>query len=482
MSHSAKVFLLLYLFMFAVFISGQPLNGDSYYYWDWSYHLALSYYDGPPLIAYAIRVLTTIFGNHVYSLDLLLFISIIVTAVVVFRLGRQLFNHSAATMAMMIWLLTLNVVNTFFVYVLYDTLLIMFWALTFYAFVKLVSTQQRRYYYYCAVFAGLLLLSKYTGVLLLISMLLLCIIEKRYRFVWRSPHSYLAMLITLLISSPILVWNWQHGWASFHFQLAHGFTTYHLSAWVNITKYFHDAVTGANVAFIALLYVLAVHYREIMNDERLRLLLLPTLVTWVFFLFSGFFSLTLSNWNTPFMFTNALLLGPLCHRGMPSRWLRTAFLIVLAVPTVTILIMLRVDPLAEFKSLPKSFTIPAVFMPPAVARNLLQQLPPQLYRQQPLFISGSYGLGAYLAAFLPGKRYQVFGLTPAAHQYFYWWQQAKTKFNYDRGLYFNLTAIEKVPAPLNDCQLLMRLHQQLPRHRSRMDEWQIFVYACRIET
>ncbi len=480
MSYSTKIFLLLYLFVFVVFISGQPLNGDSYYYWDWSYHLALSYYDGPPLIAYAIRALTTIFGNHVYSLDLLLLIAIIVTAGVIFRLGRQLFNSAAASMAMMIWLLTLNVVNTFFVHVVYDTPLIMFWALTFYAFVQLVRLKQRRYYYYCAVFAGLLLLSKYTGVLLLISMLLLCILEKNYRFVWRSPHSYLAILITLVICSPLLVWNWQHGWASFHYQLAHGFATYHLSAWVNIVKYLHDSITGANVAFIALLYVLAVHYREIMSDQRLRLLLLPTFVTWVFFLFSGFFSLTLPSWNAPFMFTNALLLGPLCHRGMQSRWLRSAFLIALAIPTVTVLIMLRVEPLAAFKSLPRSVTIPAVFMPPAVARNLLQQLPPQLYQQQPLFITGSYGLGAYLAAFLPGKRYQVFGLTPTAHQYFYWWQQAKTNFHYDRGLYFNLTPIEKAPAPLNDCKLLKRLHQQLLQHHSRTDEWQIFVYSCHI--
>src|SRR5579863_9920600 len=40
-----------------------PLSFDEAYYWLWSRHLALSYFDHPPAIAYAIRLGTLVFGD-----------------------------------------------------------------------------------------------------------------------------------------------------------------------------------------------------------------------------------------------------------------------------------------------------------------------------------------------------------------------------------------------------------------------------------
>ena len=40
-----------------------PLSFDEAYYWRWSQHLALGYWDHPPLIAYVIRLGTLIFGD-----------------------------------------------------------------------------------------------------------------------------------------------------------------------------------------------------------------------------------------------------------------------------------------------------------------------------------------------------------------------------------------------------------------------------------
>ena len=43
------------------------LHFDSYYYWEWSRHLDLSYYDGAPMIAYLIKIATSIFGDTLFS-------------------------------------------------------------------------------------------------------------------------------------------------------------------------------------------------------------------------------------------------------------------------------------------------------------------------------------------------------------------------------------------------------------------------------
>ena len=43
------------------------LETDEAYYWLWSRHLAISYYDHPPLIAYLIRLGTALFGDTVFG-------------------------------------------------------------------------------------------------------------------------------------------------------------------------------------------------------------------------------------------------------------------------------------------------------------------------------------------------------------------------------------------------------------------------------
>src|ERR1051326_2485110 len=44
-----------------------PLSFDESYFWLWSKHLALSYYDHPPLIALSIRAGTLVFGDSEFG-------------------------------------------------------------------------------------------------------------------------------------------------------------------------------------------------------------------------------------------------------------------------------------------------------------------------------------------------------------------------------------------------------------------------------
>src|SRR5581483_10322342 len=45
----------------------------------------------------------------------------------------------------------------------------------------------------------------------------------------RSPYPWLAVLIAILIFSPVLIWNYQHDWATFRFQSVRATTSYGLS-------------------------------------------------------------------------------------------------------------------------------------------------------------------------------------------------------------------------------------------------------------
>ena len=68
---------------------------------------------------------------------------------------------------------------------------------------------------------GLAGLSKYTAVLPALAVIVTLLAGRGLR-VLRSPGPWLAVLVALVLISPVLIWNAQHEWISFVYQLKHG--------------------------------------------------------------------------------------------------------------------------------------------------------------------------------------------------------------------------------------------------------------------
>jgi len=68
---------------------------------------------------------------------------------------------------------------------------------------------------------GLAGLSKYTAAFTAFALLLVVLCPPRKPWI-NKPGFYLAMLLALLLISPVLYWNWINDWISFKYQLAHG--------------------------------------------------------------------------------------------------------------------------------------------------------------------------------------------------------------------------------------------------------------------
>ncbi|MCP4473707.1 MAG: glycosyltransferase family 39 protein [Gammaproteobacteria bacterium] len=449
---------------------GARLPPDGYYYWDWSYHLALSYYDGPPLIAYTIKLFTLLFGEHEFTLYLIGLVAAALSGLLIHKLMRQLFDSKAADMALYIWLLTAGVVDIFFIEVSYNSLLIVFWAWTFYLFVQLQQSKRCYYYYLCGIAVGLMMLAKYNGIFLIISLFLVCLVDRRYRFILTSIHSYLAMLLALAIFSPVLIWNIQHHWLSIRFQLYHGFSMRHVSALQTIIYYVAINVLKWNFVFAALLYFSAHHYRQLWHDSRLRLLFIPTSVVWLFFLVSSLFSLPEVNWNSSFAFSAIMLVGYWISRPQVATWLQRSLLLGLGAVTLLTLLFIRF-----------TLHLPLLFYWWGYSwgtYQLLNQLPEAVrHSPLPVFTSSDYRLPGYLSAFLANKRGQVYGLAPSTHQYYYWWQQQQSKIDASAGLYFSRIAMSVFPQPLKACKLINRQQYQY-KGESKHNVWQLYVYHC----
>jgi 4-amino-4-deoxy-L-arabinose transferase-like glycosyltransferase len=107
---------------------------DTLYYWDWGCHMALSYFDGPPMVAYVFAGFTYFFGNTIISVNALSILSSFLIIVPIYALAKKMFDTRVAFFSVWIWLLTLFTFQKFTTGFSYDTPVTFFWALTAYFF------------------------------------------------------------------------------------------------------------------------------------------------------------------------------------------------------------------------------------------------------------------------------------------------------------------------------------------------------------
>jgi len=198
---------------------------DEAYYWMWSRWLAPSYYDHPPMVAYLIRFGTLLFGDSLIGIRSMAILAMIAAAVLLYILAVVLFDDRRIGLIAAVWF-SLTPHTAFFSVVMYpDTPAILFWVSTCVAAALIWRTGRGEWWYLLGLSAGLLLLSKYTAVFLLFGIAAWLVIAKDMRFWLGRREPYLAALIAVILFSPVLWWNAEHGWMSFIKQFGRAFET-----------------------------------------------------------------------------------------------------------------------------------------------------------------------------------------------------------------------------------------------------------------
>jgi len=85
---------------------------------------------------------------------------------------------------------------------------------------------------------GCALLSKYTGVFLIPSTILFLLMNRPYRKWLLRKEPYSALFVSLLVFSPVIVWNYHHQWASFAFQFGRRFSEHAVHPLVTFLEFF----------------------------------------------------------------------------------------------------------------------------------------------------------------------------------------------------------------------------------------------------
>jgi 4-amino-4-deoxy-L-arabinose transferase-like glycosyltransferase len=220
-------FLILKL-IYALFV---PPNIDEAYYWLWGAHLQWSYLDHAPLVGWASGAAALLLGWTPIALHLPALLSF---GVLVWGLARSAEwlapedpeRHFWVGLALFCASPLLNALTTLNYP---DHLLICFSALSMLQLGKYLGALgtggegRLRDLYLGALFMGLAGLSKYNAVFIALGLLVVIVGQPAFRRLLRSPHLYLAGLLTVAITLPVVWWNAQHHFVSLGFHTARRF-------------------------------------------------------------------------------------------------------------------------------------------------------------------------------------------------------------------------------------------------------------------
>ncbi len=310
---------------------------DAYYDF-YAQHLDLSYYDHPPMIAYLLRLFTTVFGKKVFALKLADTTVTLLTVLGFFHLAKRFLSSSR------VWVATALFYSAFMLSILSlistpDVPLMLCWTLTLLFLYEAIFNDKNICWIWSGLLTGLSFDSKYTAVFLLIGLVGFLLIAKSFRKKLISPWFLLYLFLFFLTILPVVIWNVRNGFASFKFQ-SEGRVKEGLqvdpAGFLGVIG--HQSAILLPILFVSLLYFIyralkkyGIRFGRIPEDQ---LFLLSFFIP----LFLGFFSLSFVywvklNWMMPSYITGIIWVA----RYWSKKWLKVQLWVSLLVHVALLL-------------------------------------------------------------------------------------------------------------------------------------------------
>lgn len=201
----------------AAYARFPDLFPEEAYYWSYAKHLDYGYLDHPPVVAWLIALGTRLFGDTGFGVRVFALLASLATSFFAFRLAALLYGRRAAAVAV----LAVQVLPFFFlsgIVMTPDAPLTACWSAMLFFLARALLERSIWAWLGVGLALGFGMLSKYTIALLGPATLLFLALDPDSRFWFRHAAPYLAVALSVVIFSPVVVWNATHHWASFAFQ------------------------------------------------------------------------------------------------------------------------------------------------------------------------------------------------------------------------------------------------------------------------
>lgn len=238
MKDSYKVkylFVIVAIFVTQVIVASRfIITNDEAYYLSFAKNLQLSYVDSPPFVSYLSWL--QVYYNCLQPLCLRILViilhlvsSMFLLAVVMNNSQNNSIEVRKSIFTSFLFCYICPIFGLYGIFILPDTGLILALSIMLYVTDKIYKQQNISYIHslILGLGFGIGLLSKYHiiplggGMLLGLLLSLLTHYKNNYRHL--IICSLIIMIISIFISAPMWIWNWTYNFASFKFQLQHGF-------------------------------------------------------------------------------------------------------------------------------------------------------------------------------------------------------------------------------------------------------------------
>jgi membrane-associated phospholipid phosphatase len=436
------------------------LTADEAYQWVWSKHLALSYYSKPPLIAYTQWLGTHLWGDNEFGVR---FFSPVIGATLGFLLlrffAREVNARAGFFLVLIVSATPLLALGSILMTI--DPLSVLFWTSAMIAGWRAIQPVAKTApWLWAGLWMGLGFLSKYTELLQLVCWVVFFILWKPARAHLRKPGPYLALLINLLCTAPVIIWNQQHHWI----------TVAHVASNASANKpwqpsFSHVAdfasflgIEGAllnPIFYVATIWACIAFWRRARHDPRLVYLFSMGAPLFLIYLLFSFHSNVLPNWIAP------SVLPLLCVAVIywDTRWrlgvraLKGWLIAGLAIGFVAIVFMHETDLIQHIAGRP----LPPKVDPLTRTRGyremavIVEEAREKLLTEgKPVFlIGGHYGTTGQLSLYIPEARTNVathplvyFLTSSNAVNQFYFWPGYKESRSGQNAIY-----VREMPGP-----------------------------------
>lgn len=304
--HKQVVWLIFIATALRLLLASQlELANDEVYYWTYALFPDLSHFDHPPMVGFLAQIFTS---NLFFTDDFFLRLGSIVLSAAstwtIFCIGRKVKNELAGLYAAFLYTSSIycSIVSGFSL--IPDAPQVFFWLLSLNAALDVlpvvkITNEHRIKMLSIGVSAGLAMLSKYHSVFIWIGILLYLLFQNR-KWLW-DYSLYASGIISLLVFSPVIIWNVKNDFVSFTF---HGDRV--APAFEIRPDYFFKEIGGQiayhnplNIILIGIA-LLALAKRKLLLDSSFKwILLFNAIPLWL--LFTGFsvFRSTLPHWSGP---------------------------------------------------------------------------------------------------------------------------------------------------------------------------------------
>lgn len=265
-----------------------PITPDETYYFFWSLYPNLSYFDHPPFVAWVMTLAQPLWKTPLGVRLPGIILGHMAMIPWIFILRRLSFSNKAT----LFWMIAISLtpmigIGSFIITP--DIPFVLFWSLSLLWILITLDKPTYTNWAILGVWMGMGLLSKYVMVLFFISALLWMIWDKKLDYL-KKPGLWMSIVIAFLVFSPVIIWNSQHQWASFLFQLNHGLG-YEPFHWWWVTDYAVGQLGLLNPIFFVLVLLILKQ-----KASSQKLLTVFTLLPFLFFFMSSFRKYVEANW------------------------------------------------------------------------------------------------------------------------------------------------------------------------------------------